>query len=203
MLLLLLFLASSVAAAPCAAPHALVRQGGYVSADPRDDCVYCLAAPHERLCIGNEHAARNGVRLREAGVGLVVSAIGEMAGGRHEGLAYAVFDLADVAEQPIRSTALEAHVAISAFLFRGGPEKGKVFVHCAAGISRSSTLLAAHLLLAHPELTVASALDLIRAARPVIQPNPGFLQVLYDIERSRAGSEPDGELDRQRAEIAA
>lgn len=193
--LFLLVILSGALSYGCSAPHALVRRDGFVMADPRDDCVYCLAPPHDRLCIGNEHSARNGARLREAGVGLVVSAIGE-TGTRHEGIDYFVLDLQDVSEQPVSRAIREAHAAISAFLSGGSR---KALVHCAAGISRSSTLLAAHLVLAHREMSVAAALDVIRAARPVAQPNPGFLRALYELERSRGG--PDSGIDLLQGEI--
>ncbi|KAK7061111.1 tyrosine protein phosphatase yvh1 [Paramarasmius palmivorus] len=53
--------------------------------------------------------------------------------------------------------------------------KGRgVLVHCQAGISRSSAIVAAYLMYDR-HLTPDEALDLIRKARPSIDPNPGFL----------------------------
>ena len=52
-----------------------------------------------------------------------------------------------------------------------------VYVHCFAGISRSSTLVAAYLIL-RDRLTPNAAIELIRAKRPRVDPNPGFRQQL-------------------------
>ncbi|KII87806.1 hypothetical protein PLICRDRAFT_176572 [Plicaturopsis crispa FD-325 SS-3] len=57
-------------------------------------------------------------------------------------------------------------------------EKGRgVLVHCQAGMSRSATIVAAFLMHSR-NLDRDAALDLIRKARPCIQPNDGFMQQL-------------------------
>lgn len=60
------------------------------------------------------------------------------------------------------------HAAISS--------KGKVLVHCRQGISRSSTLVLAYLMLKR-QMTVQQAVKRVRAQREII-PNKGFLQQL-------------------------
>ncbi|KZP33795.1 phosphatases II, partial [Athelia psychrophila] len=52
-----------------------------------------------------------------------------------------------------------------------------VLVHCQAGMSRSATIVAAYLMYTQ-KLGPEDALELIRKARPTIQPNAGFLQQL-------------------------
>lgn len=52
--------------------------------------------------------------------------------------------------------------------------EARVIVHCFQGISRSSTIVAAYLI-ATRGYSVSRALDAIRAARPVAQPNFGFV----------------------------
>ncbi|KAL6304400.1 hypothetical protein BKA93DRAFT_733115 [Sparassis latifolia] len=57
-------------------------------------------------------------------------------------------------------------------------EKGHgVLVHCHAGLSRSATIVAAYLMYAQ-EIDAPSALEVIRKARPNVQPNAGFLEQL-------------------------
>ncbi|KAK9917815.1 hypothetical protein WJX75_008567 [Coccomyxa subellipsoidea] len=56
-------------------------------------------------------------------------------------------------------------------------EKGMLFVHCAAGVSRSATMISAYLM-ATEGLTVEQAIASIRQARPIIHPNSGFLMQL-------------------------
>ena len=58
----------------------------------------------------------------------------------------------------------------------------KVLVHCAAGISRSSTVVIGYLMCKW-KLSLKNAFKVCRDRRPGIWPNSGFLQMLMDIER--------------------
>lgn len=55
---------------------------------------------------------------------------------------------------------------------------GRVLIHCAMGKSRSATVCVAYLLRQYPNHSVASALALLRQARPMVEPNPGFMAQL-------------------------
>jgi len=50
---------------------------------------------------------------------------------------------------------------------------GVVFVHCGAGISRSSSCIIAYLMYEHG-MNLEEAELLVRKGRPIINPNPGF-----------------------------
>ena len=54
---------------------------------------------------------------------------------------------------------------------------GAVYVHCYAGISRSPTIVAAYLINSRG-MSDYEALDVIKARRPVIDPNEGFRAAL-------------------------
>ncbi|KAG0706920.1 hypothetical protein DFH29DRAFT_899046 [Suillus ampliporus] len=57
-------------------------------------------------------------------------------------------------------------------------DKGRgVLVHCGAGISRSATIVAAYLMYSL-KLDPASAVDMIREVRPIVEPNEGFMEQL-------------------------
>ncbi|KAJ3998375.1 hypothetical protein F5050DRAFT_1567358 [Lentinula boryana] len=57
-------------------------------------------------------------------------------------------------------------------------DKGRgVLVHCQAGVSRSATIVAAYLM-HNRQMSVEEALDLVRKARPEIDPNPAFIAQL-------------------------
>ncbi|KDQ08484.1 hypothetical protein BOTBODRAFT_191750 [Botryobasidium botryosum FD-172 SS1] len=52
-----------------------------------------------------------------------------------------------------------------------------VLVHCHAGMSRSASIAAAYLIKSQ-DMDVTAAIDLMKTARPIIQPNKGFLRQL-------------------------
>jgi protein-tyrosine phosphatase len=56
-------------------------------------------------------------------------------------------------------------------------KKGNVLVHCAAGISRSATLLIAYLMNKY-QTTYEDCLVLLARKRPCVLPNAGFVQQL-------------------------
>ncbi|KAM9011629.1 LOW QUALITY PROTEIN: dual specificity protein phosphatase 13B-like [Ara ararauna] len=57
---------------------------------------------------------------------------------------------------------------------------GKVFVHCAMGVSRSASLVLAFLMI-HENMTIVDALKTVSAHRDIC-PNPGFLSQLRDLD---------------------
>ena len=59
----------------------------------------------------------------------------------------------------------------------------QILVHCMAGVSRSATIVAAHLMRAE-RLRVKEALAAVQAGRPFISPNPGFRRQLQYFEVS-------------------
>lgn len=59
---------------------------------------------------------------------------------------------------------------------------GKVFVHCAMGISRSGALVLAYLMICHG-LSLADSIIAVRLNRD-IGPNSGFLEQLRQLELS-------------------
>ncbi|KDO35477.1 hypothetical protein SPRG_00324 [Saprolegnia parasitica CBS 223.65] len=61
---------------------------------------------------------------------------------------------------------------------------GKVFVHCVKGISRSPTMAIAYLM-AREQLGLYPALERVRASRPVIDPNAGFIFQLNEWDSLR------------------
>jgi predicted protein tyrosine phosphatase len=55
-----------------------------------------------------------------------------------------------------------------------------VLVHCAAGVSRSTTLVAYYMIHYRGYMSVEDALEKIRESRPHVQPNPSFIRVLRE-----------------------
>lgn len=65
--------------------------------------------------------------------------------------------------------------------------KGKILVHCSAGISRSPMVVTAYLM-KRKGMMLKEALGQIIRARPQVSPNAGFLQQLKDLELELYGS---------------
>ncbi|CAD8061285.1 unnamed protein product [Paramecium primaurelia] len=67
------------------------------------------------------------------------------------------------------------------FIEKALKSQQNVLVHCAAGISRSATLVLAYLMKSY-QYTVEQALRYLKQKRPYVRPNPGFLLQLLDYE---------------------
>lgn len=70
--------------------------------------------------------------------------------------------------------------------------KGRVLVHCQAGVSRSPTIVAAYMM-REKQLSAQQALDIIKLRRAIIEPNRGFLEQLnlyhelrYNVDQTEA-----------------
>ncbi|OQS05380.1 hypothetical protein THRCLA_02481 [Thraustotheca clavata] len=70
------------------------------------------------------------------------------------------------------------------FIDKAREENGKVFVHCVKGISRSPAMAIAYLM-ARERLSLYPALERVRASRPVIDPNAGFIFQLNEWDALR------------------
>lgn len=60
--------------------------------------------------------------------------------------------------------------------------KGRIYVHCNAGVSRAPTIVAAYLMKTE-KISAKDALESIKYIRPSISPNKGFLQHLDNYEK--------------------
>jgi len=66
-------------------------------------------------------------------------------------------------------------------------EGGTVLVHCAAGISRSVSLVLAYLVM-HEDMSLNEAYQLVKSRRTIIRPNNGFWTQLISFEKDVRGS---------------
>jgi protein-tyrosine phosphatase len=58
-----------------------------------------------------------------------------------------------------------------------------VYVHCRNGVSRSGMVVAAYLM-RRESWSRDQALDFMRSRRPGVRPNPAFMRLLWDWEKS-------------------
>jgi hypothetical protein len=148
----------------------LVRSKQGVWAAECDFGVVCLG----RLCIGTEHAASNQEGLRSAGVTHVVSAVHQCY---KQSLPCLDLDMLDTSGE----TRIVRHlIDTTSWIDQALRETsdGRVFVHCAAGVSRSSTIVLAYMLTEDRNKEYETALAELRVVRSVVQPNALFELVL-------------------------
>lgn len=91
----------------------------------------------------------------------------------------------DDEKEPLEKYFQEVHLILEA------AEKADnvVLVHCAAGISRSASLVLAHLMLKH-KWTYEDAYAYVQECRPIIQPNDGFVRALKALDQQMQRGEP-------------
>lgn len=148
--------------------------GGWVLvASERDRSAQCV---NDYLCIGNQFAACNRSDMHANGITHVVSLIGELDCAPND-VPRTVIDVDDVPYQGMLSAFMLTAAAIDDEREAGG----RVLVHCAAGISRSSATII-YYLMTREHKDYNSALQLIRTVRPIVQPNAGFEEQLLAIE---------------------
>ncbi len=77
---------------------------------------------------------------------------------------------------------LYSHFQTAVEFIREGLREGGVYVHCFAGVSRSTSCVIAYLM-TELEMTFHEALYFCRARRPIVCPNMGFVRQLQDFEK--------------------
>jgi len=74
------------------------------------------------------------------------------------------------------------HLPTCARFIDQGRKYGGVLVHCASGVSRSVSAVCGYLM-EYEKLSLEKAISLIRKARPIAKPNPGFWEQLTSYEK--------------------
>lgn len=131
------------------------------------------------IWIGNEYAARNCGFMRDQGIEFVVSMI-ERDWDDCENVTYLEAEIDDTSFVIITPSIHRVHGWLNTL-----EPSSQVLVHCAAGVSRSATIVLGHMLLRDHLLTLDTALERLQSARSVVNPNPGFMRELYLLERNR------------------
>ena len=111
----------------------------------------------------------------------IVNASNGAAPSKLADITYHNVNIEDTEESDISRDFIETHDFITSALLRGG----KVLVHCMVGVSRSSSIIMHHIMMTGR--TLREAVELVKTARPVVNPNKAFAQSLLDAELSERG----------------
>lgn len=123
-----------------------------------------------RVFITNTFGAKSAAKLRAAGITHVLVCAAELEVPHHPMVVYHRLHLADNTHEPLPLD--EAFAFIDTAL---AVPHGRVLLHCAAGSSRSGAVAVAHIMRLHG-WTCEQALQHATSVRPLIQPNPGFME---------------------------
>ncbi|TKA64111.1 hypothetical protein B0A49_06787 [Cryomyces minteri] len=135
----------------------------------------------ENLYIGGLFVLRRKVALKEANITHVLSVLRLPLDERlFSGFEHMVVEVDDVDDENL----LEHFPATNRFIQNGLNSGGGVLVHCAMGKSRSATCVIAYLMQKH-HISPSEALLQIRQARPLCEPNEGFMSQLEIFHETR------------------
>ncbi|KAH9933826.1 protein-tyrosine phosphatase-like protein, partial [Fomitopsis serialis] len=141
------------------------------------------------LYLGPCSAASNKAFLTANSVTHVLS-IGSTPSQKVDGVTYHRLSLNDSPSSSISKVSDEACKLIDGAIAsksKGSSGKGKILVHCSAGISRSPALVVAYLMRSRG-MSLKAALGQVVRARPQVSPNSGFLEQLKRLEEELFGS---------------
>lgn len=130
----------------------------------------------EHLYIGNFFAAGNAPLLRAHGITHILVAAAGLPARFPTQFIYLEMPIYDLVEYNIMQHFEETNAFITA-----AETQGKVFVHCAMGVSRSATIVLAYLMQKN-RWRVPRALRYLKSKHPDAQPNIGFMQQLRTYE---------------------
>jgi predicted protein tyrosine phosphatase len=132
----------------------------------------------EKLYLTDVYGASNEKNLKELGIVRIIS-IGnwseQMRYKKFEGIDYLPIILDDWEEEDISIFFSSSNDFIC-------DSPGPVLVHCWAGISRSTAIVIAHLMMSKKKSYLGAFLS-VRTMRPFIRPNIGFIDALGKLER--------------------
>jgi len=150
------------------------------------------------LWLGSEAAARGAGFLRARGIRAVVNVAVDSeplpeAARRAAGVDFLRWvKIVDLPGADNRRGVDEGLAAVAEALAHvsaaGAGAGGAVLVHCIAGVSRSSTVVIAHLM-RDRGMSLLDAASLVKQRRKVVLPNVGFFRVLMELERELRGGE--------------
>ena len=133
---------------------------------------------HPRVFITNYFGAKNKKHIQNNKISHIVNCTAELPCPFNSTLNYLQLPLADNTQVRIIDYFSKSYEWIEAALNEN--TCNNVLIHCAAGSSRSGTIAIAYILSKTAPSTVDSVLASIQTKRPIILPNPGFIEQLHE-----------------------
>ena len=116
--------------------------------------------------------------LSDLNIKYVLNCAREISDAKHPNVTYKRLEMDDVPMFKLNTVLLNGMIFIAEALHAGH----NVLVHCVMGISRSTSLVIAYMMTFH-NLTYAQAHRIVKAHRPHINPNIGFVGFLERYDR--------------------
>jgi len=142
----------------------------------------------ERLFMGSFQAACNGSALADAHVTHILSVISSGSVPPDPRFTVRTIHIDDVERADLLSVLPDC----LAFCDRAVDSGGAVLIHCMSGVSRSAAVAMAFKM-RRERLSVADALAALKAARPDVDPNAGFIEQLHQF--AAMGFQLDGDTE--------
>lgn len=128
---------------------------------------------NDKLWIGNEAGAYNKKMLQDRGITHILVAGNYLDQKYPDDFQYLQLPLNDFISQDLFPYFNKAYQFIDS--------GDKVLVHCAAGVSRSSSMVIAYLMIKE-KMKYEDAYKFVKAKRSIISPNPGFASQLKKLQ---------------------
>lgn len=147
-----------------------------------------LVEVSEALFISSYRSAGDAEKVNCHGITHIISIGSEFENdARIDGIEYKIKDIDDDPDEASFISMSESLFEYAAYIDCAISSGGRVLVHCAAGASRSPTVVLAYLLI-KKRWTLRSAFGHLHQVRPCIWPNIEFLRALIDLERKLHGA---------------
>lgn len=147
----------------------------YIDAYQSINLIY-EAENKNKLYLGDFLAALDNEQLRDLNIWTVLTVAANLSVSYSICMEHHVYQVQDNDEQNLIQYFPEMHKQISA-----GLKRGSVLVHCAAGVSRSATVVISYLMYKN-DMNYAQAYAFVKSKRMCISPNSGFQQQLKRYE---------------------
>lgn len=137
-----------------------------------------------RLYLSGEDVVKNKRLLKEHNITHILNLTTNVENWFQPEIVYKRIRVNDVANQDMSECFEEAFEFIDKALSSTSSEtsENSVLVHCNAGVSRSASVVIGYLMKTGYRDSFTQAYEFVRAYRPAIAPNPGFIQQLKELE---------------------